>query len=215
LRAGGSDLESVPSKPPRSPDAIIVLDVDSIKGFDQKAAIKVQQILRGDSARSAAFRIKAMSAEDADKAVKAYWRQNDGWIEQDTAAWNYDEQQGRRTCCTCRRDSACTLRRGALPGTHTCTRTRAPRTPQRSRENAALQEPRQLVEGLRTLRAKTPDELLAHTTRIRIVHLAELLGRKIGVRWAGVAKHHSQRIGGGKRWIAVARTRERLDLRPP
>ncbi|HEX3837943.1 MAG TPA: DUF3857 domain-containing transglutaminase family protein [Steroidobacteraceae bacterium] len=94
LRPAGSDLESVPSKPPRSPDAILVLDVDSNKGFDQKAAIKVQEILRGDGARSAAFRIKAMSAEDADKAVKAYWRQNDGWIEQDTSAWNYDEQQG-------------------------------------------------------------------------------------------------------------------------
>jgi hypothetical protein len=94
LRAAGGDLERVPSKPPRSPDTIIVMDVDSSKGFDQKAAIKVQQILRGDTARSAAFKIKALSAEDADKAVKAYWRQSDGWIEQDSASWNYDETLG-------------------------------------------------------------------------------------------------------------------------
>jgi hypothetical protein len=94
LRAAGSELENVPSKPPRSPDSIVVMDVDSTKGFDQKATIKVQQILRGDTARNAAFRIKALSAEDADRAVKAYWRQSDGWIEPDTVSWRYDEQQG-------------------------------------------------------------------------------------------------------------------------
>jgi Domain of Unknown Function with PDB structure (DUF3857)/Transglutaminase-like superfamily len=94
LRAAGSDLERAPSKPPRSPDTIVVMDVDTTKGFDQKAVIRIQQILRGDSARNGAFRIKAMSAEDADKAVRAYWRQSDGWIEQDTAGWNYDERQG-------------------------------------------------------------------------------------------------------------------------
>jgi len=94
LRAAGSDLEKVASRPPRSPDEILVLDVDSSKGFDQKARFKVQQILRGDGARNAAFRIQSMSAEDADKAVRSYFRQNDGWIEQDSAGWKYDEQQG-------------------------------------------------------------------------------------------------------------------------
>jgi Transcriptional regulator, AbiEi antitoxin, Type IV TA system len=77
----------------------------------------------------------------------------------------------------------------------------------------SLQEARQLVEGLRTLREKTLDELLAHTTRIKVVRLAELLGREMGLPWADVAKRHSQRIGGGKRWVAVAKTGERLDLR--
>jgi hypothetical protein len=62
----------------------------------------------------------------------------------------------------------------------------------------SLQETRQLVENLRTLREKTFDELLTHTTRIKVVRLAELL---------------AQRIGGGKRWIAVAKSGERLDLR--
>jgi hypothetical protein len=31
--------------------------------------------------------------------------------------------------------------------------------------------------------------------------------------WAALAKRHSQRLGGGKRWIAVAKSGERLDLR--
>jgi hypothetical protein len=69
------------------------------------------------------------------------------------------------------------------------------------------------VEGLQTLREKTLDELLAHTTRIKVVRLAELVGREMGLPWAETAKRHSHRIGGGKRWIAVAKTGERLDLR--
>jgi hypothetical protein len=77
----------------------------------------------------------------------------------------------------------------------------------------SFQEARQLVEELRALRERTLDELLAHTTRIKVVRLAELLGRDLGLPWAATAKRHSQRIGGGKRWVAVAKTGERLDLR--
>jgi hypothetical protein len=77
----------------------------------------------------------------------------------------------------------------------------------------SLQETRQLVEQLRTLRGKTLDQLLAHTTRIKVVRLAELLGRELDLPWATTAKRHSQRIGGGKRWVAVAKSGERLDLR--
>jgi hypothetical protein len=77
----------------------------------------------------------------------------------------------------------------------------------------SLQETRQLVEGLRTVREKTFDELLAHTTRIKVVRLAELLARDLDLPWAATAKRHSQRIGGGKRWVAVSKTGERLDLR--
>lgn len=77
----------------------------------------------------------------------------------------------------------------------------------------SLQEVRQLVEGLHALREKKLDELLKHTTRIKVVRLAELVGREIGLPWADTAKQHSRRIGGGKRWIAVAKTGERLDLR--
>lgn len=77
----------------------------------------------------------------------------------------------------------------------------------------SLQEARQLVEGLRTLREKVFDKLLAHTIRIKVVRLAELLGKELDLPWAATAKRHSQRIGGGKRWVAVAKTGERLDLR--
>jgi hypothetical protein len=71
----------------------------------------------------------------------------------------------------------------------------------------------QLVEGLRTLRAKTLDKLPNHSTRIKVVRLAELLATDLDLPWAALAKRHSQRLGGGKRWIAVAKSGERLDLR--
>ena len=35
-----------------------------------------------------------MSAEYADQAVRAYWRQTNAWIETDTASWRYDDERG-------------------------------------------------------------------------------------------------------------------------
>lgn len=94
LRSEGAELERMPSAPPKSPDSILVMDVDSSKGFEQKAEIKVQQVLRGDSALEVRSKITAMSAEDANRALRAYWRQTNGWIEPDSVSWRYDEQRG-------------------------------------------------------------------------------------------------------------------------
>jgi hypothetical protein len=82
-------------------------------------------------------------------------------------------------------------------------------------KNQSLDEARQLVETLRSLREKTLDELLAHTTRIKVVRLAELLSNELNLPWAPLAKRHSQRLGGGKRWISVSKSGERLDLKRP
>jgi len=62
-------------------------------------------------------------------------------------------------------------------------------------KNQSLDEARQLVETLRSLREKTLDELLVHTTRIKVVRLAELLSSDLNIPWAPLAKRHSQRIG--------------------
>lgn len=77
----------------------------------------------------------------------------------------------------------------------------------------SLDEARQLVETLRSLRGKILDELLTHTTRIKVARLAELLASDLDLPWAAVAKRHSQRLGGGKRWVGVSKSGERLDLR--
>ncbi len=77
----------------------------------------------------------------------------------------------------------------------------------------SLVEARELVEGLSGLRKKVLDELLQHTTRIKVVRVASAFAAEMKLPWADLAAKHSERIGGGKRWVAVGKTGEQLDLR--
>ena len=74
---------------------------------------------------------------------------------------------------------------------------------------------RELTEGLPNLREAVLDELLSHTTRIKVVRIAAVLAQELQLPWANLAKSHSLRIGGGQRWIAVSKSGERLDLKRP
>jgi hypothetical protein len=77
----------------------------------------------------------------------------------------------------------------------------------------SLMETKELVESLPGLRKKVLDELLTHTTRIKVVRMAASLASGMQLPWEALASKHSERIGGGARWIAVTRTGERLDLK--
>jgi hypothetical protein len=79
----------------------------------------------------------------------------------------------------------------------------------------SLAEARELVESLPGLREKVLGELLTHTTRIKVVRMAAAFAASMQLPWAALASKHSERIGGGARWVAVGRTGERLDLRRP
>jgi len=79
----------------------------------------------------------------------------------------------------------------------------------------SLVEARDLVESLYGLRGKVLDELLKHTPRIKVVRLAAAFAAELKLPWADLATKHSERVGGGKRWVAVGRTGDRLDLRHP
>lgn len=79
----------------------------------------------------------------------------------------------------------------------------------------SLAEARELVESLPGLREKVLNELLTHTTRIKVVRMAATFAASMQLPWAALASQHSERIGGGARWVAVGRTGERLDLRRP
>ena len=79
----------------------------------------------------------------------------------------------------------------------------------------SLAEARELVESLPGLREKVLDELLTHTTRIKVVRMAATFAASMQLPWAALASRHSERLGGGARWVAVGRTGERLDLRRP
>jgi hypothetical protein len=79
----------------------------------------------------------------------------------------------------------------------------------------SLTETRELVESLPGLREKVLDPLLKHTTRIKVLRMAATFASSMNLPWATLAGKHSERIGGGARWVAVGRSGERLDLRRP
>lgn len=79
----------------------------------------------------------------------------------------------------------------------------------------SLTETRELIESLPGLREQVLDELLMHMTRIKVVRMAATFASSMRLPWAPLASKHSERIGGGARWVAVGRSGERLDLRRP
>jgi hypothetical protein len=76
-----------------------------------------------------------------------------------------------------------------------------------------LEETKHLVEGARSLRLPVLEELLSYLTRIKVVRLAYGLADELDLPWKSIAHQHSERLGGGKRWVSVGKTGERLDLR--
>ncbi|MFM9926757.1 type IV toxin-antitoxin system AbiEi family antitoxin domain-containing protein [Variovorax sp. H27-G14] len=76
-----------------------------------------------------------------------------------------------------------------------------------------LQDTRDLIENMRSLRLPVLEELLAHTTRTKVVRLARVLAEELDLPWAALAKTYSEKKGGGARWIAVTKSGERLDLK--
>lgn len=80
-------------------------------------------------------------------------------------------------------------------------------------KNQSLEETSHLVESVRNLRLPLLDELLSHLTRLKVVRLAYMLADDFNLPWKTLAEKHSERMGGGNRWIAVAKTGDRLDLK--
>lgn len=78
-----------------------------------------------------------------------------------------------------------------------------------------LEEARHLVEGARSLRLPVLDELLAHLARIKVVRLAHVMAEELDLPWADLARKHSERLGGGRRWVSASKTGERLNLKRP
>ena len=76
----------------------------------------------------------------------------------------------------------------------------------------SVEDVRQLVGSTRNLRQPVLDQLFSHLTRIKVARLAAKLARELALPWLELAEHHSRRLGGGRRWVSVGRTGERLDL---
>jgi Transcriptional regulator, AbiEi antitoxin, Type IV TA system/Transcriptional regulator, AbiEi antitoxin N-terminal domain len=78
-----------------------------------------------------------------------------------------------------------------------------------------LEEARHLVESARTLRPVVLDELLSHLKRIKVARLAHALAEELELSWVDLARKHSERLGGGSRWVSTTRSGERLNLKRP
>lgn len=76
-----------------------------------------------------------------------------------------------------------------------------------------LEEASHLLESARALRLGVLDELMAHLTRIKVARLAAALSHALDLPWQAVARRHSERLGGGQRWVTRGRTGERLNLK--
>jgi hypothetical protein len=91
LRQAGADLEAVPPSAPRVPLSITVLDLDARGGFEARAPVKADLILRGAEASTIQTALAAMSSADAERAIKTYWTQRQDSFEADAASWHYDD----------------------------------------------------------------------------------------------------------------------------
>lgn len=82
-------------------------------------------------------------------------------------------------------------------------------------KSEGLEQARHLVEGVRSLRMDVLDTLLAHLKRIKVARVAHSFAEELGLPWAGLARRHSERLGGGRRWVSATKTGERLNLKRP
>lgn len=93
LRADAAELEKIEAQPATQPQIITTLDIDARSGSLQKNPLKIRYIMRGAEAEQIGASLSTMSKEDAERAVQAYWRENESWIETETVSWRYDADQ--------------------------------------------------------------------------------------------------------------------------
>lgn len=93
IRQDGGNLEAVPPTAFSRPQYIGVMDLDASGGFDRPAKVSLQYIMRGDEAFSLRSNLAALSAEDTQRALRSYWRQQENWVEPDSVDWRYDERR--------------------------------------------------------------------------------------------------------------------------
>lgn len=93
LSAAGSTLEKLPPRDISFPVFTGIVDIDATAGLDKDARVRIRNIVRGDEAFALQTRLAGMSAQDADRSLKSYWRQQVDWLTPDKVAWKYDERR--------------------------------------------------------------------------------------------------------------------------
>lgn len=93
LTSAGETLEKVAPHDISFPSLTGIVDIDATAGVDHDAQAHFLNILRGDEAFALRTQLAGMTADDADRALKTYWRQQVDWVTPDKVSWSYDEHR--------------------------------------------------------------------------------------------------------------------------
>jgi tetratricopeptide (TPR) repeat protein len=93
LRAADAKLETIPFEARTLPLVSSVVDIDATAGLKAPAKIFIEEVNRGDEAIQLKSALAALSRQDAERQLKAYWRQTESWTQPATVSWRYDDLQ--------------------------------------------------------------------------------------------------------------------------
>jgi hypothetical protein len=88
----GATLEAVPARGPARPQYISAIDVNASTGFAASAKVLGTIVLRDDEAFVMQSKLASLSPQDAERAVKAFWREQQNWVEADRVSARYDDR---------------------------------------------------------------------------------------------------------------------------
>lgn len=93
VKASAAKLEAAPQEAPVLPRSSVLVDIDATAGSDKPAKVFIEEVNRTEQAPVLRIALAGLSREDADRQLKAYWRQNDSWLDPATVSWRYDDLQ--------------------------------------------------------------------------------------------------------------------------
>ena len=94
VQATGSALEALKPAPLDIPGSETVIRIDATAGIDTPAPTHLEAVVRGDSATQLNTKMAAMTAADADKAMRDYWHDSYDFITPDKVSWTFDKTTG-------------------------------------------------------------------------------------------------------------------------
>ena len=93
LNSEGLALEEIVPRDTGFPMLVGTVDIDATSGVNEDAKVTARNIVRGDEAFAIQSQLTTLSTEDADRAMKTYWRQQLDWAVADKVAWSYNERR--------------------------------------------------------------------------------------------------------------------------
>lgn len=93
VRPAGAVLEFVSPKLFETPQFEGLLRLDATAGYDAPAPAHAEQVYHGDAATAWHVVLDQLGKADADRGLKAHWREAYPWITVQGVAYNYDDQR--------------------------------------------------------------------------------------------------------------------------